>query len=203
MTPTQRALAVCREQGWTAGIVEKWNPHARIRQDLFGCIDLIVADEREGILGVQVTSGANVSARLAKAKAEPRLVKWLSSGGRFEVWGFRKLAKRKADGKKSKVKEYVLRRIEIYQTWIDADPLGHRDVASPDAVKDLAETIHRSAEGMATHWLNEKTDIYRSVEDWRRAVALGATESDPAGVLEAVALDGVPTQEKASGGVQA
>ena len=72
MTPTQRALAVCREQGWTAGIVEKWNPHARIRQDLFGCIDLIVADGHDGILGVQVTSGANVSARLAKAKAEAR-----------------------------------------------------------------------------------------------------------------------------------
>ena len=152
MTPTQRALAVCREQGWAAGIVEKWNPHARIRQDLFGCIDLIVADGHDGILGVQVTSGANVSARLAKAKAEARLVNWLSSGGRFEVWGFRKLAKRKADGKKSKVKEYVLRRVEVF--------LG--------------------------------TTGLREVE----LEPLGATESDPAGVLEAVALDGVPTQEK-------
>lgn len=153
MTPTQRALAVCREQGWTAGIVEKWNPHARIRQDLFGCIDLIVADGHDGILGVQVTSGANVSARIAKAKAEPRLVNWLSSGGRFEVWGFRKLAKRKADGKKSKVKEYTLRRIMVFR-----NQCGFQTVDLPP---------------------------------------LGATESDPAGVVEAVALDGVPTQEKA------
>lgn len=128
MTPTQRALKLCKEQGWTAGIVEKWNPHAKIRQDLFGCIDLIVADEGEGILGVQVTSGSNVPARMAKAKEEPRLLKWLASGGRFEVWGFRKLAKRKADGKKSKVKEFVLRRAEAWRTHIDAFPLAFREM---------------------------------------------------------------------------
>lgn len=159
MTPTQRALKVCKDQGWTAGIVEKWNPHARIRQDLFGCIDLIVADEGEGILGVQVTSGANVAARLTKAKVEPRLVKWLSSGGRFEVWGFRKLAKRKADGKKSKVKEYVLRRVEL--CW--NVPLGGKA-------------------GLVALELPP----------------LVATESVSAGAAEAIALDGIPTQEKSA-----
>lgn len=37
------------------------------------------------------------------------------------------------------------------------------------------------------------------IAEWgrRKTVATGATKSDPAGVLEAVALDGVPTQENA------
>ena len=137
MTPTQRALKVCKDQGWTAGIVEKWNPHAKIRQDLFGCIDLIVADEGEGILGVQVTSGSNVSARVEKAKAEVRLLAWLASGGRFEVWGFRKIAKLKADGKKSKVKAYVIRRLEARRTHIDGDPIAFDEI-DPFSAEDIA-----------------------------------------------------------------
>jgi hypothetical protein len=41
MSPTQRTLAECRKRGWVCQVVEKWNPHARIRQDLFGCIDIV------------------------------------------------------------------------------------------------------------------------------------------------------------------
>lgn len=149
MTPTQRALKLCKEQGWTAGIVEKWNPHARIRQDLFGCIDLIVADEGGGILGVQVTSGSNVPARITKALAEPRLLKWLSSGGRFEVWGFRKLAKRKADGKKSKVKEFVLRRVEARLTWIDNQPLAFDEMEPLEPLGTHADGLSAADEAEA------------------------------------------------------
>jgi hypothetical protein len=36
VTPTQRSLAYLRAEGWQVAIVERWNPHARIRQDLFG-----------------------------------------------------------------------------------------------------------------------------------------------------------------------
>ena len=35
-SPTQRSLQHCRKNGWIAGVVEKWNQYARIRQDLFG-----------------------------------------------------------------------------------------------------------------------------------------------------------------------
>jgi hypothetical protein len=97
-SPTQRALAYCRRYDWTAQVVEKWNPHARIRQDLFGCIDLVVLDgEAGGVLGVQVTSGSAHAARVKKSLEEPRLRTWLEAPARFEVWSF---AKRGAAGKR-------------------------------------------------------------------------------------------------------
>ncbi len=110
-SPTQRALAFCKEQGWTVQVVEKWNAWAHIRQDLFGCIDLVVLDGAGGgPLGVQVTSGSNVSARLTKSRQEPRLQQWLASPARFEVWGYGKRKKRRKDGSYGKSYEWVLRR---------------------------------------------------------------------------------------------
>ena len=86
MSPTQRALAFCKAQGWTVQVVERWNQWAGVRQDVFGCIDLLVLDgQGGGPLGVQVTSGSNVAARLTKSRAEPRLQQWLASPARFEV----------------------------------------------------------------------------------------------------------------------
>ena len=40
----------------------------------------------EPVLAVQATTGPNGAARLAKAKAEPRLAIWVAAGQRFEVW---------------------------------------------------------------------------------------------------------------------
>lgn len=95
-SPTQRALADLRKLGFTAAVVERWNPHAKIRQDLFGCIDIIAVFPGFGVLAVQATSGegGNHAARRAKAIAEPRLRKWIESGGRFEVWSYRKAGAR-------------------------------------------------------------------------------------------------------------
>lgn len=69
-SPTQRTLKYLREQGYLVGIVEFWNPHARIRQDLFGFADLAcVHPERPGMLLVQCTSGSNHAARRTKLAA--------------------------------------------------------------------------------------------------------------------------------------
>lgn len=96
MSPTQRTLAECRKRGWTAAVVERWNPHARIRQDLFGCID-IVALTPNGILGIQACAGSSHVARMTKSLAEPRLSAWRDAGGGFAVWSW---AKRGARGKR-------------------------------------------------------------------------------------------------------
>ena len=96
MSPTQRTLAECRKRGWTAQVVERWNPHARIRQDLFGCIDIVALTDT-GILGIQACAGASHAARMAKCRAEPRMWEWFYSGGHFEVWSW---AKRGARGKR-------------------------------------------------------------------------------------------------------
>lgn len=54
-----------RDQQYKAEVTEKWNPWARIRQDLFGFIDLIAVGNGVTI-GVQTTSYSNMSARKKK-----------------------------------------------------------------------------------------------------------------------------------------
>lgn len=94
-SPTQRTLKLCRDAGWTVQVVEKWNSFARVRVDLFGFIDL-VAMNGASIIGIQSTSGANVSKRMDKIKENPKSAEWLRSGGRLFVHGWRKL---KSSGK--------------------------------------------------------------------------------------------------------
>lgn len=86
-SPTQRTLAELRKRGYRAQVVERWNPFARIRQDLFGVIDVVAVGNGETV-GVQATSLSNVSARVRKiadAEAVPDLRK---SGWRILVWGW-------------------------------------------------------------------------------------------------------------------
>lgn len=64
-SPTQRSLAYLRNAGYTVAVVERWNPHARIRQDLFGFVDLLAIREGE-TLAVQACSRGDVSKRMAK-----------------------------------------------------------------------------------------------------------------------------------------
>lgn len=94
-SPTERSMRECRRLGWHVQVVERWNPYARIRQDLFGCIDLI-AIAGDKLIGIQATSGANHAARVTKAAAEPRLRAWLAAGGLFEVWSWSKRARRES-----------------------------------------------------------------------------------------------------------
>jgi len=58
MSPTQRSLAHLKELGYTAKVVERWNPFAKIRQDLFGT-DVLVLKPGEPVLVVQATTGSN------------------------------------------------------------------------------------------------------------------------------------------------
>jgi hypothetical protein len=88
-SPTARTLAFLRGCGHAADVVERWLPRVNRRRDLFGCIDVIAVRRGEaGVLAVQATSLANVSARLVKAKGRPELWTWLSAGNRFSVFGW-------------------------------------------------------------------------------------------------------------------
>jgi len=64
-----------------------------------------------GIVGIQATTGANVSPRIAKARASPELVSWLEAGGQFEIWGWRKIGNKKRKRKTWEVRiiPFVLR----------------------------------------------------------------------------------------------
>lgn len=89
MTPTQRSLKHLRDQGYRVVVVERWNPHARIRQDLFGVLDLLAIRGAE-TLGVQTTSASNLSSRIRKITDSEALPDLRAAGWRIEAHGWRK-----------------------------------------------------------------------------------------------------------------
>jgi hypothetical protein len=93
-SPTARSLGECRRLGWTAQVVERWNPHSKTRLDLFGGVDILALDGLPGCLGIQATTTAHAAAREAKLRAEPRMAAWLAAGNRLEVWAWAKLGAR-------------------------------------------------------------------------------------------------------------
>lgn len=93
-SPTQRSLKLLRDEGYTAQVVERWNPHARVRQDLFGVIDIVAIkaldSDTTNIVGVQTTSKSNMSARVNKIKESPEAALWSAAGGLILVHGWAK-----------------------------------------------------------------------------------------------------------------
>lgn len=89
-SPTQRSLKYLRDLGYHCAIVERWNPHTRIRQDLFGFADLLCIQANHSPLLVQVTS-SGWSSRIKKIQGEPLSKLALASGFKIEVHGWRKL----------------------------------------------------------------------------------------------------------------
>ena len=92
VSPTQRTLALLRKRGYRAAVVEKWNPHAKIRQDLFGVVDVLAIREGE-TLAVQATSGSNVASRIRKIEDSDALSDIREAGWAFHVHGWLKNAK--------------------------------------------------------------------------------------------------------------
>jgi hypothetical protein len=64
-SPTQRSLEHMRAQGYLCAVVERWNPHAMVRQDLYGFIDILCVKGSD-IVGVQACASASMAARVAK-----------------------------------------------------------------------------------------------------------------------------------------
>ena len=92
-SPTQLSLAHMRSRGYLAAVTEHWNPFAKIRQDLFGILDLVCVNDK-GTVGVQTTSYSNMASRvtkIAESEATPFLRK---AGWVLEVHGWRKVKNR-------------------------------------------------------------------------------------------------------------
>jgi hypothetical protein len=95
MTPTKRSLKYLRDQGYTVAIVEKWNPHVKVRQDLFGFGDLLcVKASVRGAMIVQCCTGSSFAARLDKIRNEARAGIWLAAGNSIVIHGWRKVGAR-------------------------------------------------------------------------------------------------------------
>lgn len=93
MTPTQRTTKVLKGRGLVYAVVERWNPYARIRQDLFGIIDIIVLDPARGVVGIQSTGSAFAEHhRKLTQDRRQACVDWLSTPRTaLELWGWRKI----------------------------------------------------------------------------------------------------------------
>ena len=90
-SPTARSLTHLREAGYLAEVVEKRIPRVFITRDLFGFLDILAIREGE-VLGVQVTSGSNVSARIRKIAEHENIGAVRKAGIRILVHGWRKAA---------------------------------------------------------------------------------------------------------------
>lgn len=102
-SPTSRTLEELRKRGFPlVQVVEKWNPHAKIRQDLYGIIDVLAVSDEE-IVAVQATDGTSVSKRLAKMAESKALPILINCGIRVFVHGWRKNSKGR----------WVLREVEL------------------------------------------------------------------------------------------
>ncbi len=94
-SPTSRSLALLRADGYTVARVEHWNPHARVRQDLFGVYDILaIRADAVGVLGVQTTSASNLGARRKKLTDCPAVRIWLQGGNAVELHGWQKIGHR-------------------------------------------------------------------------------------------------------------
>lgn len=102
MSPTARSLKHLRKLGYEAEVVEKWIPGANIRRDFLGFIDIIAIKDDE-VIGVQATSGDNVSKRVAKITVHEKLPIVRRVGWRVVVHGWSK----RANG------QYALREVDL------------------------------------------------------------------------------------------
>jgi hypothetical protein len=93
MSPTQRSKHYLEHLGYRVAIVEKWNPFARVRQDLFG-VDVLALKPGTPILAVQVTTGAHHADRREKLHAEGFVALWQGTGATLELWSWRKAGPR-------------------------------------------------------------------------------------------------------------
>ncbi len=92
VSPTQRSLKRLRDAGWLAAIVEHFNPHVMIRQDLFGFGDILAVNEGLGVLIVQTTtkSGADRMRKMETPEILPAVLRCLRAGVKIEVHGWSK-----------------------------------------------------------------------------------------------------------------
>ena len=94
ISPTQLSLAQLRADGWFCWITEHWNSYARIRQDLWGFVDIIALKPNQ-ILGVQTTTASNMSARVKKIADHENVGAVRDAGWTIHVHGWHQDEKKK------------------------------------------------------------------------------------------------------------
>lgn len=94
-------------------VVERWNQYSKTRHDLFNVFDLVAMLTGVGIMGVQVTSTSNLSARRKKLLASQEARTWIECGGRVRLHGWSK------KGPRGKRKTWCLTEQELTRADFD------------------------------------------------------------------------------------
>lgn len=90
MSPTQLTIRHLRAEGWPLiEIVEHWNPFARIRQDLFGFVDVLAVRPDE-TLAVQTTTSNHAPDRARKIREHQNIAAVRAAGWQVRVHGWEK-----------------------------------------------------------------------------------------------------------------
>lgn len=91
--PAARSLELLRNHNFICQTVEYFNPWAKIRKDLFGFIDIVAVSTTggKGVLGVQSTTGSNMSNRIKKILSIPDTKHWLMAANQIQLHGWRKV----------------------------------------------------------------------------------------------------------------
>lgn len=90
-----RAMIEARRRGWTPGVVERRLPRGFTTVDLFGFIDIVAMDDKDGVVAIQACGATDVTPHLMKMTHDPEVAplvaKWLARDNRLVLWSFRKL----------------------------------------------------------------------------------------------------------------
>lgn len=94
LSPLQRTIAHLKKHGYTVGITEHWNAHAKISQDFCQFADCLAfkADE-SGVLAVNAMLLRNRNAH-DKFGSNEKLATWLQAGNRFAFYQWHKIGPR-------------------------------------------------------------------------------------------------------------
>ncbi len=92
-SPTQRTLKEMEKRGYACFVVERWNPWAHVRQDLFGFVDVLALGDNE-IVGVQACHTSDVSKRVDKIANHENVAAVRKAGIRLLVHGWEKVGAR-------------------------------------------------------------------------------------------------------------
>ncbi len=84
---TPRSMALLREEGYAVAVVEHWNSFMRIRQDLFGFIDLLALGDGE-TLAVQVCRRSDMATRRNKIANHENVGYVRKAGWCIEIHGW-------------------------------------------------------------------------------------------------------------------
>ena len=86
---TPLTLKLLREEGYTVAVVEHWNSFVRIRQDLFGFIDVLALGNDETI-AVQCCRRSDMATRRNKIADHENVGAVRKAGWRIEIHGWDK-----------------------------------------------------------------------------------------------------------------